>query len=389
MFFRAGLGLVFAVFVLSAQAQVQTTPGSAATSSAGKGTTALPKKNDSQSGAGSTGTADPAKVTASACGDACRVLKSGSAQESAKDRPPLIQVGDFVRVEVNTDGCKQFDKTKLAGYKLLFDGLDSGLSAIGCEPTSGWLLFRLDPGTSMNPTSPTHAAWELLLGSPLSKQASSIGTPATEQRSFVRSARFAVTQPDSKDSSTLARGVITLQAIAPDRLAVGATLVALLWASLMLLGAKSTLVRDAGAAGASVRQRSFSLGRTQMAWWFAIIMGSFLFLWVVTGDIGNITAQGLTLMGISATTGLSAASLDSSVGFEPAPTNHFITDLLSDKEGVTIHRYQMLIATLIIGVLYVIHVLRHLAMPEFDANTLLLLGISSGTYFGFKFPEAK
>jgi len=48
----------------------------------------------------------------------------------------------------------------------------------------------------------------------------------------------------------------------------------------------------------------------------------------------------------------------------------------------------MLAWTLILGFVFVAKVLADRAMPEFSATTLSLLGISAGTYLGFKMPAA-
>ena len=42
-----------------------------------------------------------------------------------------------------------------------------------------------------------------------------------------------------------------------------------------------------------------------------------------------------------------------------------------------------------LGVIFVASVYKDLAMPEFNATLLGLMGISSGTYLGFKVPEKK
>ena len=42
-----------------------------------------------------------------------------------------------------------------------------------------------------------------------------------------------------------------------------------------------------------------------------------------------------------------------------------------------------------LGILFLIGVWSRLSMPEFGGTLLGLMGISSGTYLGFKFPEAK
>ena len=68
-------------------------------------------------------------------------------------------------------------------------------------------------------------------------------------------------------------------------------------------------------------------------------------------------------------------------------SENFCKDLLTDVNGITLHRFQILIWTLVLGFLFVLGVYRDLAMPEFSGTLLALMGISSGTYLGFKIPE--
>ena len=56
-------------------------------------------------------------------------------------------------------------------------------------------------------------------------------------------------------------------------------------------------------------------------------------------------------------------------------------------EGVGFHRFQMAVWTLVFGIIFVRSVYRELAMPNFDTTLLGLMGLSSGTYIGFKIPE--
>ena len=42
-----------------------------------------------------------------------------------------------------------------------------------------------------------------------------------------------------------------------------------------------------------------------------------------------------------------------------------------------------------LGVVFIGSVIRELIMPEFNPTLLTLMGISAGTYIGFKFPENK
>lgn len=68
-----------------------------------------------------------------------------------------------------------------------------------------------------------------------------------------------------------------------------------------------------------------------------------------------------------------------------------LLDLLSEEDTsagqgrvITFHRFQIVVWTLILGVVFVSEVFTKLAMPVFDATLLTLMGISSGTYLGFK-----
>jgi hypothetical protein len=68
-----------------------------------------------------------------------------------------------------------------------------------------------------------------------------------------------------------------------------------------------------------------------------------------------------------------------------------LLDLLSEQDTskgenrvITFHRFQIVVWTLILGIIFVSEVLTKLAMPVFDATLLSLMGISSGTYLGFK-----
>ncbi len=48
----------------------------------------------------------------------------------------------------------------------------------------------------------------------------------------------------------------------------------------------------------------------------------------------------------------------------------------------------MLVWTVVLGFVFVTKVVYDLAMPEFSATVLALVGISAGTYVGFKLPAA-
>lgn len=68
-------------------------------------------------------------------------------------------------------------------------------------------------------------------------------------------------------------------------------------------------------------------------------------------------------------------------------SENFLVDILSDASGLSFHRFQIFAWTLVLGIIFIYQVYRNLAMPEFDASLLAVLGISAGTYLGFKIPE--
>lgn len=66
-----------------------------------------------------------------------------------------------------------------------------------------------------------------------------------------------------------------------------------------------------------------------------------------------------------------------------------LNDLLAENGLISFHRFQILVWTLVLGVMFVVGVYTELAMPEFSATLLGLLGISGGTYVGFKLTAAQ
>jgi hypothetical protein len=67
----------------------------------------------------------------------------------------------------------------------------------------------------------------------------------------------------------------------------------------------------------------------------------------------------------------------------------FLRDILSDSSGYSFHRFQIFAWTLVLGIIFMSSVYNSLSMPEFSPTLLGLMGLSAGTYIGFKFPEQK
>jgi hypothetical protein len=75
---------------------------------------------------------------------------------------------------------------------------------------------------------------------------------------------------------------------------------------------------------------------------------------------------------------------------DAAPTSAgFLRDVLSDGSGYSFHRFQIFAWTIVLGIIFISSVYNNLTMPEFSATLLGLMGLSAGTYIGFKFPEQK
>jgi hypothetical protein len=160
------------------------------------------------------------------------------------------------------------------------------------------------------------------------------------------------------------------------------------------LATKTELLRDTTPTPANGR-RPYSLSRMQAAWWFFLVLASYLFIGMITGDFRTtITGSVLVLIGISAGTAIGAAVIDegkkhTAVNAAIPQNEYWWVDILSDANGVSFHRFQVAAWTLVLGIIFVVQVYEVLAMPTFDGSLLALLGISAGTYLGLKIPEPK
>jgi hypothetical protein len=167
----------------------------------------------------------------------------------------------------------------------------------------------------------------------------------------------------------------------------------LVWAAI-----SSDLLRVPGlapappATGGPAPRKAFSLARTQMAAWFYVVLVAYFFIYLVTGLLDTLTGTVLGLMGISAATGFAATVADiqpAAAGAQAQATRGFFTDLVSETETMTLPRLQLAVWTAVLIFIFGRAVLSTLVMPEFDATLLGLMGISGGTYVGFKLPDKK
>jgi len=228
-----------------------------------------------------------------------------------------------------------------------------------------------------------------------------------------------------------------------------AVLVVYFWV-LFRYAKKTPMLRDSpadltplGIPGLTAGNAPFSLGKVQMAFWFSIILASFIFIWLITDDYDLINSGTLVLIGIGAGTGLGAVSINNNkdeatikkiqalqaqqsdlkqataqlTAMLPAAgiaekimynqsvdsqltaninelidsvrvkKDKFINDILTDANGISFHRLQMVAFTLVLGAVFIYTVWAELSMPDFPATLLTMQGITAGTYLGFKIPE--
>jgi hypothetical protein len=251
--------------------------------------------------------------------------------------------------------------------------------------------------------------------------------------------------------SVFDRGVsLPLVVVDPPYGAIALVVVAGMLIAFVRLARNTNLIRDASPDGTSMgldagTLRPYNLGRAQMAFWFLLICSSYIAIWLVTGALDTITGSLLGLMGMSAGTALGEAVIDADkadaktekvialtaqkqaieLGLAEAPSisgaadslqledarmrqfqigqqlrgltqtgtvvrsRGFIRDILSGGADYSMHRFQIVVWTIVLGIMFLSSVYNNLTMPEFSATLLGLMGLSSGTYIGFKFPEKK
>ncbi len=148
--------------------------------------------------------------------------------------------------------------------------------------------------------------------------------------------------------------------------------------------------------------RPYSLARTQLALWTAIISSTYIHLTLCIKDCSidlKSSATALALLGISTGTTAFANVIDQSQSnnktitprHQNQPSQGFWLDILSDENGISIHRLQNVIWTIVaISIyLYKVTVAPECHLPDLDGTLVSLTGISSVAYLGLKMNENK
>lgn len=200
-----------------------------------------------------------------------------------------------------------------------------------------------------------------------------------------------VTLGGSALAAEAGRNVVSFRLCSPVRLAASVALLVLLAVALVYAWLRTGAFRD-DAPALPYQERLFSLGRLQLAFWTTLVVGGYLYLYLTTGQFeGLLNSTASILLGISAATTLTSAVVTppqaSAAGTPVQKHVNWLIDILSDTQGVNLHRLQMAIWTLAFGLVFVSQLATQFAFPVFDNTAYALMGISSGTYVWLKRTE--
>lgn len=274
-----------------------------------------------------------------------------------------VHVQNFATLLKDVDGNCSAIVLYLNGMPL------KGLKAESCDAVSGHIRYRLER------TPDADSTWHELLGHP---------------KGFYKPISISVGK-DVQFSVTTSVTDFELEVI-PRRPFFAFLLLFVLALFLYVsLCRRTSLIRN-NVPGVAPEKQAYSLALWQMGFWFFLVIAAYVFIWLINDELDTISDSVLGLIGIGSATAIGAVFIDqnkASLDAATETTRGFIRDVLSDSSGsISIHRFQMFIWTLVLGVIFIASVYNNLEMPEFSAGLLGLMGISSGTYLGFKVPEA-
>jgi hypothetical protein len=287
-----------------------------------------------------------------------------------RDHPNVAGLDDRISLHVqNLNSLLAKVDDNCSALVLFLDGMPlKGIQPESCDKISGHVRYRLER------VAKDDAVWHDLLGSPTD---------------FTRGVSVSI----GSTSSFSALSTVTdfrLEVIPRGPFHVYLVLLIVTLIGFVYLCSHTPVIRG-GTADQSLAVRPYSLSLFQMAFWFFLVIAAYVFIWLICDELNTITDSVLGLIGIGAATAVGAKMVnDRTTGSDaPSVTHGFVSDVISDGNGVSIHRLQMFAWTLVLGVIFLASVYNDLAMPEFSATLLGLMGISSGTYLGVKTQASK
>ncbi len=150
-----------------------------------------------------------------------------------------------------------------------------------------------------------------------------------------------------------------------------------------------------------VEKRPYSYSRVQLFWWTIIIVSCYAFCLAATGVLIPLNATAAILLGFSVVVVAGGKMIDkkqidttqTGTRSQDYVTEGFLTDILSDNQGLSIHRFQAIIFNIIFGIGYICFFINAFfcthkyPLIDFYEWQLTLLGLSSATYLAMKTTE--
>ncbi len=312
-------------------------------------------------------------------------------QSTNEDHPRWAALGDGIIITMANMTATSMDQVKKGceGLILFLNEIPiKGVPPDSCSLATSTVRFTLDR------TDESDKAWHALLEEPIAfHKKISVSVGPEGDLSF---------PTDVNDFE-----LVVLPEVAFWAYCVGLVLflIVLFW-----LAMRTPLLRDRGPSTPAGKLAPYSLSRFQMAFWSFLIIAAYVFIWMITEELDTITGSVLALLGIGSSTALAATLIDKekttpdATGNDAAPapaaatppspkkaavSEGFLRDVLSDDSGISLYRLQLLVWTLVLGIIFIASVYNGLQMPQFNPTLLGLMGISSGTYLGFKVPESR
>lgn len=259
-----------------------------------------------------------------------------------------------------------------------------GLTPLAVDLGQGLLQFHL------RITPENQDTWTHLLG------------PLTFQRPVRLSVGLVEVDPFATDF-TLENSRALLTVINWRWMLAAALVVLVFGIAFCALATHTTLLMERTSTTQDQRAHRFSLAKVQLALWFFVVISAFLAIWLSTGNYDSVNGSILSTLSISAGTALGdtllkaagpgvaalpAQAVRADEFFAPPWTaKRFMRDLVSDDEGCSLSRFQMLAWTMALVLVFLADVYEDLQMPVFGPELLYLLGLSSGTYMAHRVPE--
>ncbi len=329
-------------------------------------------------------------------------IASDGQKNTAIANANTIALGDVVSVQ--GDNLKQlFEKPCDRRVVVLFL---NGLPMVGITPRPASNPKGKVIHFTLRRNEEARAAWASILGSP-----------------FTNSGKVSVSVGFKDGFPALTQARQLNFTIVPEPWFAGwAVFVVVMFGLFIWLTRRSNIIRDPTPAGKGTG--TFSLSRMQGAWWFFVIIAAYLFIGTITGDFSNsVNSTALILLGIGAGTVIGSAAIDAQkdtdkergataaaiknvqaeldASTDPIQQKRLASqlkklkgesegvfkDILSDANGISFHRFQIMIWTIVLGFIFIIAVYQGLEMPTFNTTLMGMLGLSAGTYLGLKIPE--